>query len=421
MVGTNWGAILSGMGGGVAPYLNQAADRARQQQAQQMQVQALMAGLQAQGGQQQPMPSPQPPMQGTPPQQPPMQGGGMPSPLAKPGGDAAVLAALGSKQQPSAPPQPQQPQPPAQGMGGGGSFAPNSMMQDQNKAMIAILSAPNIDPGAKLDALKSLGAMETPLEKMTIQLENAQQRLAAQQQMLDERMQTSIQLRQMADSTSMANANSRVAATERGQDIGASNAQARIGAQERGQDMRATTAQGAQDIQKQRANTYQQGTQDRAIQGEEGLKIKQQNADTSTDRAGTYKYGTVQRAQMAGRKQDETEKLDAAKIKKMETSVSKENKKPFDAAKTQYNRAASLYQSLTAPGRTPSASPDDIAFAKQKMDGASDNMVRLAGSSGAAAALTKPTAGEEVRTDGQGNYFVLRDGKPTPAEPPAGQ
>ncbi len=147
-------------------------------------------------------------------------------------------------------------------------------------------------------------------------------------------------------------------------------------------------------IQAQRADTYEQGTSGRLLQGEEGLGIKKQNADTASDRAGTYKYGVMegtkikqQNADTNAKREGATEILNAAKIKKMENSVTAENKKPFQAARDTYNRAAALYQSLTRPGVIAGqASQTDIDAAKTKMDTAQATMEKLAGGGASPAA-----------------------------------
>jgi len=162
------------------------------------------------------------------------------------------------------------------------------------------------------------------------------------------------------------------------------------------------------DINAGRLDNQTRATNSKIIQGEEGLKIKQENADTNKSRAETA-------ATSAGSKV----KLDAAKIQQMQNKVPPENKKPFQAARDQYTRASAFYKSLTRPGAMPAASAEDIKYAKDKMDAAADNMVKLAsgpGGSNGTGTKEKIKPGEEIRKDAEGNIFVNRNGQAVPAE-----
>lgn len=361
----NLGSFFGGNNGhgGLMPQLQLAQD----QQRQRAQDAAALNALKQFAAQQQAPSAPQPVLPAGNAVGP--EAGGLNSPQGGPVPIGNAQPALGSQQ---TPPGGQSALPSMQGM-------PQAGPRDDTFKMIDIVAnMPGLSDADKFAVLKSTGAYMSPLEKYTQQLDMAQQRLADQQQLLDERSKTLLQLQQMRDSTSSGNTNARIGAIERGQDMNAQNVENRITAEERGQDIRAGTAKDAQNIAQQRADSYQQGMQSRAIQGEEGLRIHQQNADTSSDRAGTYKYGTMKNAELKEQGQKERQRLDTAKIARLQTRVSAEDKKPFQAAKDIYDRAAALYQSLTRPGALPAPTPDDIAFAKQKMDGAQAKMEELA-------------------------------------------
>lgn len=409
----NLGALLGGNKGqgGIMSQLQLAQGKQQEQRQQAATFQALQQ-LAKQNG--------QPAMPGAMPMGSPAMPspGGMPSAggLNSPQGGPVPIGPA-----PSTPPPPT----PQQGMptGGlpqqGGAPSPRS---DMLKQIDIVANMQGLNDAQKMGVLTQMGAFTAPMEKYTQQLEMAQQKLSAQQMMLDERSKTLVQLQQMRDATSGSNTDKRVGAEERGQDIGASNTDKRVSAQERGQDITSGDKAADRPIKQQRADTQDRAVGSKIIQGEEGLKIKQQNADTASDRAGTYKTGTMLRNKVSQQLADSKGNVDKARIAKLAQSASPENKKPFQAAKDKFDKAAALYQSLVKPGVIPAPDPEDVKFAKDKMDKFQGEMEQLAnnGASPAAAAPAqkeKIKPGEEVRYDAQGNPFVNRNGQAVPAEP----
>lgn len=357
----NIGAFLGGNNGqgGIAAQLQQQQQQRAKQREQAAAIQALSAL--SQKGLTQGLPSqPGAPMPGG--AAPPM-GPGMTGAATQPG-----PAQGGGAMPPAAPP-------PA----GGLSPRPNDPMALQFGLIDRVMSNKNLSDDEKFQALGMAQATSTPLEQYMQKMELAQQKAEFTAQMAAERYQNAKDI-----------ANMRVTAQERGQDLNAENVGKRVTAQERGQDTRSTTADEDRVVKRQRADTQDRATGSKIIQGEEGLKIKQQNADTASDRAGTYKYGTMENTQLKETAQKSKDKLDAAKIAKMEKYVASEDKKPFQAAKDKYDKAASLYQTLMRPGVTPAANPEDVKFAKDKMDAAQAEMERLSSSGAEPAAKIAP-------------------------------
>lgn len=309
--------------------------------------------------------------------------GAVPSP--QPGNPAALPSDI----KPSMPPQPPTGAPGAGGMAVSTQGAPQQGGQatptprSDTMQMIDLVSKmPNLNDTQKYQVLQKMGAYMSPIEKYTQQLDMASQKLSMQQQMLDEKMKNAVMLQSMRDDTSRSNTGARVAATERGQDIGASNVDKRVGATERGQDIR--------------SEDTNRNIDERSTQAEDTNKIRQQQADTASDRAGTYKYSTMQNAMVKQQLADSKGKVDTAKIKKLESTVATENKKPFQAAKDKFDKAASLYQSLTRPGATPAADPADIKFAKDKMDKFEAEMNGLAGGASGSQPLPAGIKSEDI-------------------------
>lgn len=276
--------------------------------------------------------------------------------------------------------------------------------QNMAKQIAVIAGIPGLSDDQRMAALMKMSAYTSPIDKAEQTLQQKQDQINMQQERLNDTLANIRYVKGLEVSSRERGQDIRSSDTERGQDMNAGNNQARIAATERGQDIRSEDVRSGQDIQQQRADTYEQGTAGRLLQGEEGLRVKQQNADTASDRAGTYKYGTLRNTDIRQQNADTAKqrantgdtvaasrvKMDDARVQSLASKVSAENKKPFDAAKTTYNKAASLYQSLTAPGRIPAASVEDIKFAKDKMDAAQDKMEQLASTRNGASPAVDP-------------------------------
>ena len=217
-----------------------------------------------------------------------------------------------------------------------GQGGPAGDLPSMDQMINQLIASPG-NNATKMQALEQYGAFASPFEKMQVQLTMQSQKLEAAQQRLDDQMKNMQLIQTMKNSQSGANNAATNATRERGQDISSTNTDKRVGATERGQDMRSDTSWAA-------------------------LEEKQRHETTMENIA----------------------------------SVSAENKKPFMAARDTYNKAASLYQSLTRPGATPAASAEDIAFAKDKMDKAQATMTKLAGSGGSAAQLPDGVKPEDI-------------------------
>lgn len=460
----NLNGAIAGLGTGYANQANTAYEQQQRalalqkQQAQQaLLFQAMQQGQQPgqmppQGAPQQP--APQQPPTGTPPQPMP-QAGGMPSPLAKPGGDAAVLAALGSPQQSGQDYLTQlqnaqqgggtQPsQPPVAGLNSGAQptgTPPQQPAQPQlpdfNTFMTKLSQMPG-SPAEKGAAMMQMLPVYT--QQWTRQNENNYKN----QQIALDRIRTDLEGKRVGIEQQNEGINQQKADEQERRDK-AKEQQDAARQKERDRHDEANeyintqknlTAAQKNAIQEKELNRHHEAmeqidsgklenqtraTNSKIVQGEEGLKIKQQNADTASDRAGTYKYQAMQGTALKKEQIEANIKLGQDKLKEMKAKVSPKDNSKFKLAQDKYNKLASLYQSQSNPQAVNQPSPQVLETLKGQMDSAYADAEKLAGGEVASTTLVKPSVGEEVRTDGQGNYFVLRDGKPTPAEPPAGQ
>lgn len=267
------------------------------------------------------------------------QGGGLPQ-------QAATM--------PGGAPSPNTQAPPTQNNSFGGGLPP----LDQ---IIASLSKSGLSPDQQYEALQKYGAFASPIEKYTQQLNMASEKMDMTRQMLDEKMKNAVLLQQMRGDTS------------------SSNTHARIGAQERGQDVRADTAAGAQDIARQRADTYEQGTSGKLLQGEEGLKIRQQNADTGSAREKAGEKFQQEKIDLSTKSLKEKNDLIMrgqnkqyqAKLASIAARGTPAQQAQFKAAQTEFTQASAAYRNekmaMNGTGDI-KALADKAANAQQKME-----------------------------------------------------
>jgi hypothetical protein len=209
-------------------------------------------------------------------------------------------------------------------------------------------------------------------------------------------------------------------------------------------DQRQQAAQDAAEYRKAALEEKSKEANSKAIQGEEKLKIQQQNADTASDRAGTYKLGTLERGRLGRDKLDFArlslkeknavlmrgqDKNYQARLASMASRGAPQNTQAFKAAQMEFQQASMNYRNeklnLNSSAESIEALADKALAAQQKMEavvaemnGGGEPGKPAAGGAPAAGAPAKEKIkpGEEVRYDEQGNAFVNRNGQAVPAE-----
>jgi hypothetical protein len=293
--------------------------------------------------------------------------------------------------------------------------------------MIDMLGQSGLPADQQFEALKNYGAFASPFERMMNQMEMKQLQMDNQRNMLDERMKNMTLIQQMRDDTSRSNTKDRTDTTRRGQDMNAENVDARLDTTERGQDI------ASEDRNRE--------TGRKIVAQEENNKIRQQNADTATDRANTSKTSMLLKDKRAGenldfRKMALTEKNDIlkrgqdkqyqARMASIASKGTPEQKAEFEAAKSEFTQASADYRnakmSLNSTAADIAAQADKALAAQQKMEQAAAKVQgeRLPPMpSSAPSGVPDPSQlsdKEQKSFDGGKTWWHLQDGKPVKSE-----
>ena len=250
----------------------------------------------------------------------------------------------------------------------GGQQKPPDPMQ-----MLDMLSQAPIGDDQKYEAWQNYTKSINPIDKLQNQFDLGMQKIDAARARLEDQQGFLLKLQNMKDSTSRANTQDRVGATERGQDMNSANVDKRLDTTERGQDIMSEDRN--RDIGR------------KIVSQEENNKVRQQNADTATDRANTSKEGMLLKDKRAGEAMDfkklalkEKNDLivrgqDKQYQERMANIASKgtpEQKAEFDAAKAEFTQASADYRnakiSMNSSAADIAAQADKALAAQQKME-----------------------------------------------------